>query len=89
MTLLYQLSYGPVENEAGRIRTCVKRFNVVPRGIRHESRVMSVPTTIGQTFLSYSAEAEPGFEPGTSRALARAGALSCSPCLHSARSRHC
>jgi len=35
-------------------------------------------------FLSYSAEAEPGDEPG---APARcAGALPCSPCLHPARS---
>lgn len=49
---------------ASRVRTCDQRVNVVPRGIRHDSPIMSVPTTSGRTVLSYSAEAEPELESG-------------------------
>jgi len=62
-------------------------MNVVPRGIRHEDRAMSVPTNVGQTFTELSPGVTgPGFQPGTSCAEAQA-LYQCSPCLHSARSR--
>ena len=64
----------PTELQTGRSQPDGDRTrdHVVPHGIRHESRCLERADNRRQdVLLSYSAEAEPGVEPGTFRVLPR------------------